>query len=232
MPSIMTTIIGATSRNSTSARATIIISTGVESTTMSKTITHPTTSYLPSQQIVSITNLDDIIVGLYSTSAGQSTGGDNGVYSTVSEQPPKAIDGFLSTKYLNFGNNGAPENIRNNSGANTGFFVVPSISNASVAVAIRFATANDFPNRDPITVTLEGTNVTTIEALHLGSSWTLIYSGPTGINSTTAPARSRYVPQQNFSNTIAFRSYRLLITSQRGLADCVQYAEAQILGYV
>ncbi|CAF4562773.1 unnamed protein product [Rotaria sp. Silwood2] len=203
MPSIMTTIIGATSRNSTSARATIIISTGVESTTMSKTITHPTTSYLPSQQIVSITNLDDIIVGLYSTSAGQSTGGANGVYSTVSEQPPKA-----------------------------GFFVVPSISNASVAVAIRFATANDFPNRDPITVTLEGTNVTTIEALHLGSSWTLIYSGPTGINSTTAPARSRYVPQQNFSNTIAFRSYRLLITSQRGLADCVQYAEAQILGYV
>ncbi len=42
---------------------------------------------------------------------------------------------------------------------------------------------------------------------------------------------STSVIQQNFSNTIAYRSYRLLVTSQRSLTDVVQYCESQILGY-
>ncbi len=40
-----------------------------------------------------------------------------------------------------------------------------------------------------------------------------------------------YILQQNFSNTIAYRSYRVFATSQRILNDAVQYAETQIIGY-
>ncbi|CAF1113397.1 unnamed protein product [Rotaria sordida] len=185
-----------------------------------------------SQIIVSITSPSDPIVGLYNTSAGQPTGAYNGRYSSSTETPSKAIDGLLSTKYLNFGAQGSSGAVLNDPGVNTGFFVTPTISNASVAVALLFATANDFPNRDPLTVTLEGTNATDVEAPPLGSSWTLIYSGPTGIDRATAPARNTYMQHQDFSNTIAFRSYRLLVTSQRGRDSCVQYAEAQILGYI
>jgi hypothetical protein len=138
----------------------------------------------------------------------------------------------LSTKYLNFGYQGTNGAVLVNPGVGTGFYVTPNISNASVAISLLFATANDYPNRDPITVTLEGTNATGTGALDLGSSWTLIYSGPTGIDLIIVPARSTYVPQQNFSNTIAYMSYRLLVTSQRNLSDAVQYAEAEIKGYI
>ncbi|CAF3738117.1 unnamed protein product [Rotaria sp. Silwood1] len=150
-----------------------------------------------SQIIVSITSPGDLIVGLYNTAAGQRTGGYNGRYPSSAEDPPKVIDGLLSTKYLNFGLQSTDGAVLNNPGVNTGFFVTPTISTASVAVALLFATANDFPNRDPLTVTLEGTNATNVGALHLGSSWTLIYSGPTGIDSATAPARNTYMQQQN-----------------------------------
>ncbi|CAF3940360.1 unnamed protein product [Rotaria sordida] len=201
----------------------------VETSTTTTTITY--TKANSSQIIVPITSSGDSIVGLYNTSAGQPTGAYNGRYSSSAENPPKAIDGLLSTKYLNFGVRGSAGAILNGPGVNTGFFVTPTISTASVAVALLFATANDFPNRDPLTVTLEGTNATDVEALHLGSSWTLIYSGPTGIDPATDPGRNTYMQQQDFSNAIAFRSYRLLVTSQRGDDSSVQYAEAQILGY-
>ena len=171
-------------------------------------------------------------MGLYNTSAGQSTGASNGRYSGPAEIPDKAIDGSLGTKYLNFGFQGYNGAVLLNPGVGTGFYVTPTISNTSVATSLLFATANDHPDRDPLTITLEGTNATSSGALNLGSSWTLIYSGPTGIDPVTTPARSMYVPQQNFSNTIPYCSYRLLVTSQRNLSDAVQYAEAQIIGYI
>jgi hypothetical protein len=181
--------------------------------------------------IIMITRAGDSIMGLYKTSAGQSTGASNGIYSGPAEVPPKAIDGSLASKYLNFGFQGTTGAVLNNPGAGTGFYVTPSISTASLAIGLLFATANDWPNRDPITVTLEGTNATSIAALNLGSSWTFIYSGPTGIDPLNAPPRSTYVPQQKFSNTIPYSSYRLLLTSQRNVTDAVQYAESQIIGY-
>ena len=153
------------------------------------------------------------------------------MFSGPSEYPMYGIDNSLSTKYLNFGVNvgGATAT---QPGLNSGFYVTPAISSATIALRIQFGTANDVADRDPLTMTLEGTNVTTAAALDQGSSWTLIYSGPTGIDSSSDPGRSVFVPQQSFTNTKAFRSYRILVTSQRGNVNCVQYSEAQILGYV
>jgi hypothetical protein len=52
--------------------------------------------------IITITRAGDSIIGLYNTSAGQSTGACNGSYSGPAEMPDKAIDGSLASKYLNF----------------------------------------------------------------------------------------------------------------------------------
>jgi hypothetical protein len=179
--------------------------------------------------ITTITRAGDNIVGLYNTAAGGSTGGKNGLFSTSAEYPDKAIDNLTSTKYFNYGMGGGSNTVINAPGVGTGFYVTPAISNTSVAISLCFATGNDRPNRDPITVTLEGSNS---NALDNGSSWTLIYSGPTGISATIDPGRMQYVPQQNFSNIIAYQSYRLLVTSQRGPEWAVQYSEAEIIGYV
>ena len=174
-----------------------------------------------------ITQLGDAIVGLYNTTAGASTGATNGRYSGANETPPYAIDGLTGTKYLNFGGSGDFYKTVPNAGVGTGFYVTPNISDISIATGLRFATANDAAGRDPLSVTLEGTNSTNLD---LGSSWTLIYSGPTGINPTADPGRMIFAPQQNFSNRIPFRSYRLLITAQRANEWAVQYAEAAIIG--
>ncbi|CAF4183580.1 unnamed protein product [Rotaria sordida] len=178
-----------------------------------------------------ITRADDLIIGICNTTAGGSTGRSGQNYPGT-EIPYYAIDGNINTKYLNFGDGSygcygsAPP------GINTGFYITPTISNATVAIGLLFATANDFPSRDPIMVTLEGTNETTTEALNSGASWTLIYSGSTGIDSPIDPDRLTYVSRQNFSNTVAFSSYRLLVTAKRGSSDSVQYAEAHIMGYI
>ena len=178
-----------------------------------------------------LTQPGDSIIGLYNTIAGQSVGGYNGFFSSANEETQYAIDYNTATKYYNYGNN-LCGNFTVPPGICTGFIVTPSISNCTVARALLFATADDRPNRDPITVTLEGSDSRDNATLLQSSCWTLIYNGSTGISSSIDPGRSVYVMQQNFSNTIAFASYRLLITSQRSPCDAVQYSEAQILGYV
>ncbi|CAF0979165.1 unnamed protein product [Rotaria sordida] len=191
-----------------------------------------TTTTTTARPTIFITRAGDTIVGIYNTTAGTSTGG-LGLYLS-GESPDKAIDNDTSTKYLNFGYRGtsAPSNaVYDQPGATTGFYVTPQISNASVAVGVLFATANDYSNRDPISITLEGTNATG-SALSIGSSWTLIYSGSTGINATVDPGRYTYGVQQTFLNTIPYSSYRILVTAQRANGSGVQYSEAHILGYI
>ncbi|CAF3096525.1 unnamed protein product [Rotaria sp. Silwood2] len=125
------------------------------------------TSTTTPRPIVSITRSDDAIVSLYNTAVDGSTGASNGRYSILAEEPPAAIDGSLSTKYLNFEFQGTTGAVLNSPGVNTGFYVTPTIGNDSVAVALLFATANDYPSRDPIKVTLEETNATRVGALDL-----------------------------------------------------------------
>ncbi|CAF1071957.1 unnamed protein product [Rotaria sp. Silwood1] len=171
---------------------------------VSSTLTTTSTTTTIVRSIVTITRPGDTIIGVYNTTAVpllevKMVG--TGDYNVVAPAP----------------------------GVGTGFYVTPAISNASITISLLFATANDSPNRDPITVTLEGSNA---NALDNGSSWTLIYSGSTGISHTADPGRMVYVTRQNFSNTIAYRSYRLLVTSQRAPEWGVQYSEAQIIGYI
>jgi hypothetical protein len=191
----------------------------IDTTTSSKLHTTPTTAVRP---MIFLNSWGDEIIGFYDTKVGALTGTFDGRYSArTNERPEFAMDNLTATKYFNYGRIGS------------GFVVIPAISKSSVACGLLFATANDSPNRDPITVTLEGSNASNITAVRLGTNWTLIYNGQTGIDAKTDPDRRVYGTQQNFSNTKRFASYRLLITSVRnGNADAVQYSEARIIGYV
>jgi hypothetical protein len=143
----------------------------------------------------------------------------------AAEGPVNVVDNNVATKHYNFLSTASAT-----SGVNTGFYVTPQAGN-SVATGIQFATANDCPVRDPIMMTLEGTDVPSAQLL-LGASWTLIYAGSTGISTTVTPNRMTYIPMQNFTNTVAYNSYRLLITVQDGIGGGVQYSEANIFGWV
>ncbi|UJR12735.1 hypothetical protein I4U23_016909 [Adineta vaga] len=228
-PFELTTSSTTTSSSSSSSSSTTSSSTSSSTTTTTTTSTSTTTT-ATEQPITLLLQPDDNVVGLYNTTAGKTTSNFNGIYSNSNEDPRAAIDRNLTTKYLNFGITGCSGCSVNGPGIGTGFFVTPSISNATVAIGIIFATGNDDPERDPLTITLEGSNAMTNTTLHLATSWTLIYNGSTGIDSTINNTRSAYAIQQNFNNTRIFASYRLLITSQRSIASSVQYAEVQILG--
>ena len=129
----------------------------------------------------------------------------NGSYSSTGEDPTHAIDNDPGTKYLNYGSGGFSVVVGWEPGVATGFYVTPNITDASVACGLLFATGNDHTERDPLTVTLEGTNATGA-LLHIGSSWSLLYNGSTGMLPMSL-SRSTFAPQQNFSNTVAFQSY-------------------------
>ena len=190
----------------------VIRATSTTSSTTSST-TATSTTLTTARPIVAITRAGDPIIGFCNTTAGGPIGAINGSYSSPSEHPLYAIDNSTSTKYLNYGVN-AGGITAYQPGLNSGFYVSLLSSNASKAIALLFATANDVPDRDLIAVTLEGTNESSLTALYLSSSWTLLYSVPTGINATNDPGRFTFVDQQGFANTRAFRSYRLCIRTK------------------
>jgi hypothetical protein len=171
------------------------------------------------------------VFGVWNTTTGQNsitaTAGYNmGNYVPV-ETPTFAFDRNVSTKYLSFG-------ICNDStwkidcGLNTGFYLTPK-RGSSLLMIIQICTANDYENRDPLTMTVEGSNQTS-SALTIGSSWSLIYNRTSGLGSSTN--RHTYglkIPIAN--NSIWYSSYRLLITSKYGIENSVQYSEIELRGY-
>jgi hypothetical protein len=174
-------------------------------------------------------------VGIWNATAGGNSlivtlGPSNGQYPNAAEGPSSAHDYDVSTKYNSYGSANVSQTSPN-AGIGTGFYVTMAVG-ACVATGIQFATGNDAPERDPITMTLEGSNVANTSLLSIGSSWTLIYNGSTGISDTIVPSRTTYVEVQNFTNTARFTSYRFIMTSQRSVSTNLQYSEAHLLGYV
>ena len=166
---------------------------------------------------------------IWDTVAGGSSrpskrGNDIGDYVDY-EQPCMAFDGVNESIYTNFGYCTYLD-FGSNCGINTGIYFIPSRGLSSIQ-SFRFMTAGDLPLRDPITVTLECTNETS--SLTLGSSWTLIYSGTSGLD--VDPGRYEYGIMQYLSNTLWCLSYRILTTSKRGDSNAVQYAELELMGY-
>lgn len=186
---------------------------------MTSTESQTTEQTTTSRPLIPLNYANDTIISIYNTIAGKTIGGFNGTYNDSSNGPHSAIDNNLGTTYLNMAQRGV----------NTGFVVVPSISNSTVACRIQFAGAR-YHQRNPLTVTLEGSNVATIDALIIHSNWTLLYNGSTGIPPNATGFK--FYDAQIFKNTKSFRSYRLLITSTGGSSLGAEYSEARIIGYI
>ncbi|MSU64036.1 MAG: hypothetical protein EXS31_16860 [Pedosphaera sp.] len=130
------------------------------------------------------------------------------------QSPDKAIDGNPGSKYQNF------------SETNAGLIL--TIPGAAAASGFRFATADDSPERDPLTITIEGTSASDPTTAAAAATWTQIYSGPSGLLAN--PGRVTQGPIVWFSNQAIFNTYRVLVTSVRdgAAANSVQFGEFQM----
>lgn len=174
-----------------------------------------------------------LFFGIWNTVAGgnsiAATGGMGAGMYVAAEPPINAFDSNCATKYTSFGECPATNPSGNlTCGTKTGFYVTLQ-GGAVVVHSFRFCTGNDFPERDPMTLTVEGSN-STGAALNLGSSWTLLYNGLSGLS--IDPGRNSLgqtvaIP----SNTVAYLSYRILISSKRAANYVCQYSELQLFGY-
>jgi hypothetical protein len=146
---------------------------------------------------------------------------DDVVFSSIpgdGEAPGKATDQDSGTKYLNFGKE------------KTGLIVTPA-AGSSIIQSLRLTSGNDEPPRDPLTYTLYGTNDPITSGNHsLGDqeAWSLISSGSTGLD--TDPGRQAFGAIQDFANSAAFTSYKLVFPMVRdaGAANSMQVADVSL----
>ena len=128
--------------------------------------------------------------------------------SPGNEGAERAIDNLLNTKYLNFDK------------LNAGFTVTPSVGRTLVQ-GLTLTSANDAPERDPASFTLEGSDD--------GINFTLIASN------SVPPFPSRAFTQTfSFANNTPYAAYRLLFptVANPAVAGSMQVVEVELLGMV
>ncbi|UJR16596.1 hypothetical protein I4U23_003496 [Adineta vaga] len=223
----LSTSSSSTTTLSTSTTSFSTTATTITSSTTTTTITTTSLSTTTTKAQLTLTSINGLIYGIFNTSIGgnsvASTSGFNiGSYPPV-ESPNNACDDNTTTKYLNFGSCSEIQFL-DTCGLNTGFYL-ELLQGHVLVTGFRICTADDYPERDPLIISLEGSNQSGI-ALTLGSSWSLIYSGNSGLLSN--PGRGICGLVQWFNNSIQYRSYRFLVSSKRGTSNSVQYADVQL----
>ena len=142
--------------------------------------------------------------------------------SPGSEGVANAIDG-TPAKYLNrdLANDAKP----------AGFIVTPS-AGATLIQGISMESANDSPDRDPKSITIEGSNDDTAD--YTTGTWNVIYSND-NIPAWTVlfPGNDRQQWQTFlFDNYQPYKHYRWTVIHTQGPSTCcMQIAEVQLLGY-
>lgn len=177
---------------------------------------------------LSLVSVNGTITGVWKTViGGNSTTATSGAGQYLStEGPAQGCDNTLSTKYLNFGSCGSFI-LNITCGVNTGLYLKLQ-RGSSLVTGLQLCTAGDWADRDPMAVSLEGSNLPGT-ALPLGSSWALLYNGMSGLQ--TDPGRNTCGRLQSLNNTTYYTSYRFLVLSKRSSGDSVQYSEIRLYGY-
>jgi hypothetical protein len=137
------------------------------------------------------------------------------------EDPPKAIDGMVGTKYLNFGHSGS------------GLIVTPSA--ATPVESFQITTANDSPGRDPATWELYGYNgalASPTNSSGLFEAWTLIDSGSValpGDPTINNDQRGVVGPLVDVDTAAGYQHYKIVFPRLKDLsrANSMQIAEIQ-----
>jgi hypothetical protein len=174
---------------------------------------------------------NETVYGVWNTTAGGdstiSTSGSNIGNYYPSQIPQYACDNNITDEYTNFGACNSSTMLMT-CGVNTGFYRTPQ-RGPSLIIGLQICTGSNLLTRDPITITFEGSNQPT-SLLNLGTSWALLYSGPSGL--ATDPGRTAWGSPQFFTNnSVWYSSYRFLVTSKRGVQSSTWYSEVQLIGY-
>jgi len=141
----------------------------------------------------------------------------------VGQGPTNLFDNNFNTKYSSRGNSSAGTN--SYAGLNTGF-IMTIAECQPVLNGFRFGNAYNNSDREPLTVTIEGTNCAVIINC---TNWTLLYNGSTGLD--TVENFLAYGDYETILNYNVYTSYRFLITSKRNSSSVVSYSEVQLFGY-
>jgi hypothetical protein len=170
----------------------------------------PNDSFHTAQNFDGVVGSLGYVGSLFDESAFDTTAPGDAITPTSYNSPSNegvwnAIDNNPATKYLNFDK------------LNTGFVVVPS-SGLSLVEGISLTSANDFPERDPASYTLEGSNN--------GVDFVLVSSGI--IPAFTARHQSQTI---TFTNNMPYLYYRLLFPTVANAfaANSMQIAEVELL---
>jgi len=137
--------------------------------------------------------------------------------------PSNLFDDSIITRYVTRGNSYNGTNAI--AGLDTGFYVAVADCEA-VLTEFSIAPERSQPTRDPITVTVEGSNG---GDLTKGSNWNAVYNGATGL--LTIANRSAEGQQQTITQPGSYLYYRFLVTSKRTISDYVSYTEVKLYGY-
>ena len=131
--------------------------------------------------------------------------------------PHPAIDDDINTKFLHFKGQTQP----------TGFQVSPSIG-STIVTGLTLTTANDAPERDPVTFELSGSTT------RIDGPYTLIARGDIVdfAGATSWPRFTKNTTPITFPNKEAYAHYQLLFTHVRDAAhaNSMQIAEVELLG--
>ncbi|CAF1365536.1 unnamed protein product [Adineta ricciae] len=189
------------------------------------------TSVTPSNGLHLFKKKNEMVYAIWNTTAGDNSarstpGGGIGEYWRT-EPPEAAVDGNLRTEYTNHGVCNSSSYVSEECGLRTGFYLTFQ-SKPFILVNFQMATNKGPLERNPSTITIEGSNNKKVD-LVLGKSWTLIYNGSSGLE-FILETRKFGKTQTLLNNTLSFASYRFLITSKRGAANCVSYSEVKMMG--
>jgi len=138
-----------------------------------------------------------------------------------------AVDQDSGTKYLNFGQGVMEEG--------TGLIVSPAFGSSTVQ-SIQLTTANDAPERDPLTFDLYGFNGMIDSGNNsLGDleAWVpIVTGGLTGLLDLEDGTTERQIagPAQDFTNATAYEHYKIIFPTVRdaGAANSMQVADIQL----
>jgi len=158
--------------------------------------------------------------GISTPATENSTG--VGTYYT-SSSPSNLFDNNLNTKFSSRGNSSSGTNLI--AGLNTGFYVT-IVQCQPVLIGFRFGNAYNNSDREPITITIEGTNCAVVATC---GNWTLLYNGSAGLDMQENSLD--YGEYESISNNNIYQSYRFLVTSKRSSSTFVSYSEVQLFGY-
>ncbi|CAF1382311.1 unnamed protein product [Adineta ricciae] len=163
---------------------------------------------------------DEIVYGIWNTSAGQDS--IPSIPGCESDPPQAALGGSIRTEYTSHGFCTAGCPYSDKCGLATGFYLTFK-SRPFVFKKFQIAMKKYSKARDPMRITIEGSSEHQFNLI-LGESWTLIYNSIPDLK-VVGKRRTFGDVESVVDNVLPFASYRFLVVSKRGKETSASYSD-------